>query len=662
MSALRLFPWVAAAGAVVLACNCAIAQPSAASMANPTARELTRADLEPWLDGFFPYALRQADIAGAVIAVVKDGEVLLQKGYGYADVAKRAPMDPERTILRVGSISKLFTWTAVMQLVEQGKLDLDRDVNGYLDFDVPAAFGKPITLRHLMTHTAGFEERNKQYRIASSAQRSPLGAYLHAVPVPERIYAPGEVPAYSNYGTMLGGYIVERVAGEPFMDYIERHILAPLAMERSTFRRQLSERLRTDLATNYRRASGEPLPPYDEVPEGAPNGDLTSTAADMSRFMLAHLQQGRHAGHSLLQPDTLQAMHAYAFVPLPDAQPIALGFFRADYNGHRIIGHSGDKSGFHADLQLLPDAGVGYFIAVNSDGAGGVIGAAYKLRASFFPQFMHRYFPASVSAPVPQQSTTGTAIEHAQMAAGEYEMSRRPTGDFMKALYLIGRATIEANEDGTIETPAFLSFQNGRQQRWQEVAPFVWREIGGRTQLNMQVVSGRVQAWLPDNVSGVVLERVPLLWSRALNVPLLCTSIAVLVITTLLWPVTAMLRRWHGGKLVLAGRDALANRLTQFAAALAVVYAIAWLALVASAASAAVPFNAGFDPWIRLVQGIGLLCVAGSLVAVWNAWLTWRPSRRGAWAKVWSLVLAFALVDLTWFSFAFGLLSVHLNY
>ncbi len=268
MSALRLFPWVAAAGAVVLACNCAIAQPSAASMANPTARELTRADLEPWLDGFFPYALRQADIAGAVIAVVKDGEVLLQKGYGYADVAKRAPMDPERTILRVGSISKLFTWTAVMQLVEQGKLDLDRDVNGYLDFDVPAAFGKPITLRHLMTHTAGFEERNKQYRIASSAQRSPLGAYLHAVPVPERIYAPGEVPAYSNYGTMLGGYIVERVAGEPFMDYIERHILAPLAMERSTFRRQLSERLRTDLATNYRRASGERFRPTMKCRKG----------------------------------------------------------------------------------------------------------------------------------------------------------------------------------------------------------------------------------------------------------------------------------------------------------------------------------------------------------------------------------------------------------
>ena len=547
-----------------------------------------------------------------------------------------------------------------MQLVEQGKLDLDRDINDYLDFRIPAAFDKPITLRHLMTHTAGFEERNKQYRTAGTASGSPLSVYLHAVPVPERIYAPGEVPAYSNYGTMLGGYIVERVSGEPFMDYIERQILAPLGMERSTFRRELPEHLRGDLATNYQRASGEPLPPYDEEPEGAPNGDLTSTAADMSRFMLAHLQQGRYGEHSLLEAETARLMHTHEFVPLAGAQPIALGFFRADYNGHRVIGHSGDKSGFHTDMQLLPDAGVGYFIAVNSDGAGGVIGAAYKVRASFFPEFMDRYFPAST--PAAQEPTTSTAHDHARLAAGEYEMSRRPTGDFMKALYLIGRASIKANEDGTIETPAFLSFRSGQPQTWREVAPFVWREVGGRTRLNMRVVSGHVQAWLPDNVSGVVLERVPFLRSAALHVPLVGASIGVLGLATLLWPVAAIVRRRHGRKLELEGRDARAHRFTRFAAALAVLYVVAWLALVASAASAPVQFNAGFDPWIRIVQGVGLLCVAGAVVAAWNAWRTWSSGRRGAWEKAWSLVLALALADLAWFSFAFDLLSVHLNY
>ena len=119
---------------------------------------LNRADVEAWLDGFMPYALERGDIAGAVVVVVKDGQVLLQKGYGYADVAKRTPVDPETTLFRPGSVSKLFTWTAVMQLVEQGKLDLDADVNEYLDFEIPARDGKPVTLRQIMTHTAGLEE------------------------------------------------------------------------------------------------------------------------------------------------------------------------------------------------------------------------------------------------------------------------------------------------------------------------------------------------------------------------------------------------------------------------------------------------------------------------------------------------------------------------
>ncbi len=121
-------------------------------------RPLTKADLEPWLDGFLPYALQRSDVAGAVVVVVKDGAILLEKGYGYADVAERKPVDPERTLFRAGSVSKLFTWTAVMQLVEQGKLALDTDINTYLDFKIPPREGKPITLRNLMTHTPGFDE------------------------------------------------------------------------------------------------------------------------------------------------------------------------------------------------------------------------------------------------------------------------------------------------------------------------------------------------------------------------------------------------------------------------------------------------------------------------------------------------------------------------
>src|SRR5688572_4550566 len=178
----------------------------------PTAPELTRADAETWLDGFMPYALGSADIAGAVVVIVKDGQVLLQKGYGYADVAARKPVDPELTLFRPGSVSKLFTWTAVMQLVEQGKLDLDADVNTYLDFKVPPRDGQPVTLRNFLTHTPGFEEQLKGLMFADPASITPLRESL-ARWVPTRIFAAGSTPAYSNYATALAGHIVERVSG-----------------------------------------------------------------------------------------------------------------------------------------------------------------------------------------------------------------------------------------------------------------------------------------------------------------------------------------------------------------------------------------------------------------------------------------------------------------
>ena len=136
---------------------------TAAPVPAPAAPQLTREDLEAWLDGFLPYALARGNIAGGIVVVVKDGQVLLQKGFGYADVEKKLPVDPDQTLFRPGSVSKLFTWTAVMQLVEQGKIDLDADVNQYLDFKIPPGpDGEPITMRDLMTHTAGFEEQVKE--------------------------------------------------------------------------------------------------------------------------------------------------------------------------------------------------------------------------------------------------------------------------------------------------------------------------------------------------------------------------------------------------------------------------------------------------------------------------------------------------------------------
>src|SRR5215475_13481948 len=130
----------------------------------PIAGPTTPAEMESFMDGFMAVQLPTAGVAGVTVSVVKDGQLFFAKGYGYADPDKRIPVDPDKTLFRPGSISKTFTWTAVMQLVEQGKLDLDVDVNTYLrDFKLPATFAAPVTLRNLMTHTAGFEDGGAGY-------------------------------------------------------------------------------------------------------------------------------------------------------------------------------------------------------------------------------------------------------------------------------------------------------------------------------------------------------------------------------------------------------------------------------------------------------------------------------------------------------------------
>ena len=340
-----------------------IAPTRAAAETNTSAPPLEASDLSAFTDGFFPYAIRRGDIAGAVVVVVKDGRVLFEKGYGFADIASGTPADPEKTAFRLGSTSKLMTWTAVMQLVEEGKLDLDRDVNAYLDFNIPPRSGQPVTLRALMTHSAGFEDTSKDIMSPDRASMPSLEAYVKTH-LPTRIFAPGERVAYSNYSATLAGYIVQRVSGERFEDYIARHIFQPLGMAHSTFAQPVPASF--NLATGYLRASVGPYP--FEYLGDTPAGALTSTADDMARFMIAHLECGGTGSARILQPDTAALMHRPAFQPVPPLHGVSLGFYDEDRNGHRIIGHGGDTIAFHAGLHLMPDDGVGLFYVMNSWG------------------------------------------------------------------------------------------------------------------------------------------------------------------------------------------------------------------------------------------------------------------------------------------------------
>src|SRR5690349_10876800 len=445
--------------------------------------ELTATDVGAFLDGLVPLQINHDDIAGATIAVVKDGKLLFAKGYGYADVEKKKPVSPQDTLFRPGSISKLFTWTAIMQLYEQGKLDLDRNVNDYLDFKIPDAFGKPITLKNIMTHTPGFEEQVKDL-FTNDAAKPNLGEYLKTH-IPKRIYPPGTVPAYSNYATAVAGYIVERVSGRPFAQYIAENIFKPLNLTHSTFVQPLPADLAPWMSTGYRLAADKSEP--FEVVNPFPAGSVSSSATDMAQFMMAHLGDGQYGNAHILKPETARLMHSRLFALDDQANAMCYGFYEESRNGHRIIGHGGDTIYFHSDLHLVLDQNLGFFVSYNSAGRGDSPG-----RTNLWEAFLDRYYPFKETA-----TPSASAKTDAQAAAGTYELSRKSDSSFLKTASLLGQFTVSPVGDGDIEVPQ-LTGANGKPKRWQGVGPMTFLERDGQDKLIFKSgQDGRMELILP---------------------------------------------------------------------------------------------------------------------------------------------------------------------
>jgi CubicO group peptidase (beta-lactamase class C family) len=261
---------------------------SPASAQTPASGLSDPAELSAFVDGVMATSMKSNHVPGAVVVVVKDGKVFFAKGYGYADLDNKTPVDPASTLFRPGSVSKLFTWTAVLQLVEAGKLDLDADVNTYLDFEIPATYAQPITLRIIMTHMTGFEDKGDGLFKLNAEEVSSLETYLKSN-LPTRVFPPGQYAAYSNYATALSGYIVERVSGIPFEQYISKNILQPLQMQHSTFEQPLPTALAGQMSKGYNYLNGEYIEGSFEFVVGAPAGALSATGLDMANFMIAHL-------------------------------------------------------------------------------------------------------------------------------------------------------------------------------------------------------------------------------------------------------------------------------------------------------------------------------------------------------------------------------------
>ena len=607
---------------------------------------MTAADVEAFLDGVLPQQLERENIAGATVAIVKDGKLLFSKGYGYSDVASKKPVSPEETLFRPGSVSKLFTWTAVMQMYEQGKLDLDADVNQYLDFKIPDAFGAPITLKHIMTHTPGFEEQVKDLFAVSDVTPN-LGEYLKTH-IPTRIFPPGTTPAYSNYATALAGYIVERVSGQPFNDYVAEHIFKPLQMTRSTFAQPLPEEFKPNMSSGYRLASDTETVPF-EVVVPFPAGSLSSTAVDMSQFMLAHLQEGQHGGAQILKPETVQLMHTRLFALDPAANGMCYGFYEESRNGHRIIGHAGDTIAFHSDLHLIPDTGVGFFVSYNSGGKGEVSG-----RNIVWEAFLDRYYPYAA----PQTPVIESAKQDAQTVSGNYMISRRGETSFLRTAALIGEATITPNEDGTIMI-AELTDPDGQPKKWQEIAPMTFRDVNGQDILVFKPdANGNMQLILPYPF--MVYQKVGLWENSKILTPVLVGSLLIMLLTLLLTPVAWMVRRHYGKRLELTGTQRWLRRGVWVVFALDLFFVIALVGLLTYALS-----NIEFlsNAWAFIaVQLIGIVGAIGTVVVLANAVYSWISGNKGIWGKLGATVLALACIGFLWFAYVGKLLHITTSY
>ncbi len=608
------------------------------------AQPMTAPDVEAFLDGVMPLQLEREDIAGAVIVVVKDGQILFSKGYGYSDVAKRTPVTAEATLFRPGSISKLFTWTSIMQLVEQKKLDLDRDVNDYIDFKIPPTYPKPITLRNIMTHTPGFEEAIKDLFVADAKNLKPLGDYLKAS-LPERVFPPGTTPAYSNYATAVAGYIVQRTSGEAFDDYVERHILQPLGMTHTTFRQPLPETLRPLMSNGYQVAS-KPAKPFEFV-QAWPAGSSSTTAADIARFMIAHLQDGRYENAQILQPETARLMHSAQFVAVPPLNSMCLGFYEETRNGQRIIGHGGDTAWFHSDLHLIPAANVGFFVSYNSAGKGQI-----SSRTAVWEKFLDRYFPFQV----PDASPPSTGANDAREVSGSYLSSRRSATSVLSFISAIGVAKVSVNSDGTISWGA--RDLNGEPKHFREVAPLVFREVNGQDRVAFKKdSSGRMIMGM--DFPFMVLQKAPWDESGLFNNVVIFGSLGMLILTVVLWPVAALVR-WHFGRPLKPAHGGL-RLLVRIVCLLDVAFAIAWISML-SALSDPGKLNDSLDPVLRIVQILGWLGVIGTIAALYDAWLGIRETNRWWWNRVHAAGIAVACVSFTWFLAHWHMLHFSLNY
>ena len=416
------------------------------------------AELASFVDPLIAAQLEKEHIPGAVFILVQDGKILYQRGYGFADLAGLKPVDPARTIWRIGSISKVFTATAVVQLADRGRYRLTDDVNQYLTkFKVPSAYPEPVRFWHLLTHTAGFDEIRPGTRAETRVELLSLGDFL--APKLVRLRPPGQIISYSTYGISLGGYLVEQISGMDFETYLSRNIWLPLGMTRTNI--DVPDSLKRDVAIGYEWDNGANQLANWEWYHSTPASSINSSAQDMAHFIIAHLQDGRFGDSRILSERAARDMHQRHFGLHPELAGFAYGFYEDFTNGERLLQHGGNVEGFSAQLTLIPDRKIGFFIASQHEPAA--------LKDVVQKALIDHYFPDKRKR-VPPVPMAGYR-ERSPRYAGTYEVNQfcHSCGSDRR---IYPRIEVKSFPDGTLSI-------TGNPSRFVEVSPLFFRRVDG---------------------------------------------------------------------------------------------------------------------------------------------------------------------------------------
>jgi CubicO group peptidase (beta-lactamase class C family) len=602
-------------------------------------------NLEAFVDGVVGGFMAQEQIAGAEVAVVRDGEVLLVKGYGIDSVEPRRAVDPNESLFRLGSISKTFTWLSIMQLAERGKLRLDDPINDHLpdELDVPdEGFERPIRIIDLMNHTAGFEDILQGLFVAEDATPLPLKEQLRQRR-PHRVREPGRFMVYSNYSTALAGAIVAHVSGMEYESYVEQNILVPLGLAHTTFREHytpteglpqpMSPELAAHMSQNIETRNGAwQAIPHEHIVSMAPAGAAASTAGDMARYMLALLDPQRLEAAGVLKAETFAQMREPSFQGAPGMPAMHHGFFNTPLGvttrlGLDNLSHGGATLHFRSFMVVTDDLGgqgtLGIFVAANSASAVTMVQAlAERILAKYFPPTPEPI--SAIALTVPEGG-----VSRAQEYAGQYRTARRSYTQFEKIIN-VGAVNVTATQDGYL-----IIRLGGPALRFVEIGKDLFRQPDGDATIAFVRDERGAISHLVTHIG--TLERVEFFAS----LQWLALTLGATLLTCI-------------GVLIAAVRRRSADVLTGIA--------IAWLAFMVLLAAWVLPFSSpeaqdqfvyGYPhPLLKVALAVGVvatgLSVLGiaTLVPVWRE-RTWPMGRRlrHTAAVAWFLLLVATLMQ-----------------